>query len=314
MNLFDITSRLWLKLNRGFGVATSMPSLNIAVQASIALRSNFNNMIEDKYNKTVEDFKNNVINQDDLKYRVSALKSLQDSSTQSDPLDFTLPLSEEEVEEFIRSKYHIEYELRQSNEDKDTKIALLEKSHAETNLLHQGELEVIKKQTEDSQRIIEEKDRTIHNRDIILAKAKKDKIETENAILKEDYIEKEDDWYNRKRKYLQKRRCQIKWQVTGCFLLVVISISGTVGSVTPLMGLMKFISLSATIVPIIMMYMKHDWWLNAIKYAFCPNFRKIEKDTWLQKFLENNPKPILKKYTELDWERQFCADKNYERT
>ena len=33
-------------------------------------------MIEEKYNKTVEDYKNNVINKDTLKHRVSALRTL----------------------------------------------------------------------------------------------------------------------------------------------------------------------------------------------------------------------------------------------
>lgn len=308
LNLFDVTSRLWLKLNRGFGVANSMPSLNIAVQASIALRSNFNSMIEEKYNKTVEDYKNNVINKDTLKHRVSALRTLQDSSTQSDPLDFVLPLSEEEVEEYIRSKNHIEYELRQSNEDKKNKIALLEESHAEANLLHQGELQIITKQSEDSQRIIIEKDKTIQNIDSILAKAKKDKIENENAKLKQDYREKENDWYNRKRKYLHKRECRKNWQVVGCIILVCMSIFGIIFSVTPPMELKKWISLFASIVPTILMYMKHDWWLNTIKYAFCPNFRKMEKDTWSQTFQEEDPKPILKKYTESDWDREFSGD------
>lgn len=308
LNLFDITSRLWLKLNRGFGVATSMPSLNIAVQASIALRSNFNNMIEEKYNKTVEDYKNNVINKDTLKHRVSALRTLQDSSTQSDPSDFALPLSEEEVEEYIRSKNHIEYELRQSNEDKETKIALLEKSHAETNLLHQGELQAIKKQTEDSQRIIVEKDKTIQNRDIILAKAKKDKIETENARLKKIYLTEDNDWYDRRKEYMDKRECRRHWQIFGCIILVCISIFGIVFSFTSPWGLKTIISLLASVIPPILMYLKHDWWLNPMKYALCAEFRRQEHGTWSETFLKEDPKPILKKYTESDWDREFGAD------
>lgn len=308
LSLFDVTSRLWLKLNRGFGVATSMPSLNIAEQASIALRSNFNSMIEEKYNKTVEDYKNNVINKDTLKHRVSALRTLQDSSTQSDPSDFVLPLSEEDVEEYIRSKNHIEYELRQSNEDKEKKIALLEKSHAETNLLHQEQMQTVKKQTEDSQRVIVEKDKTIQNRDIILAKAKKDKIEAENDRLKQQYLDEEKDWSARRELYIDKIKCRKHWQVAGCIILICVSILGIVISFTSHMGLQSLISFLASVITIVLMYLKHDWWLNTMNYAFCAKSRKQKHDTWSETFLKNNPRPRLKKYTELDWKREFGVD------
>lgn len=122
LGLFEITARLWLKLHRGMGASTQMPSLQVVNQASLAINSHNNLMLMEKYQDVLDKHRSNKISEEQLKTDLYALRKIENEIIDAVSENADAVLTLDDLEYIMRSKSAREDLLQSQNEEFQRKI------------------------------------------------------------------------------------------------------------------------------------------------------------------------------------------------
>lgn len=301
LNLLDITSRMWLILNRGFGISNSMPALSVVTQASIALKGHLNGLINDKYDEIYEKFQNKEIDEETIKKNVYGLRKISESSSDPDDECLTDIISNDDLDEYIKQKNQTEEALRAANTESNLKIDILtqEKKRSEENLRTQ--LSEEKSKSADLSKQLNERDSTIE-------RMKSEKIAEENKKLKKRFDESMDAWVEDRKEFASEKTRKQWLNIAIALFCVAILVANVVLFISKDKAWYYIVvAIVAGLILLGLNLAKHQWFVDCFKYLFSKRFREIKATEWEREFDTNNPKPVRKYYTEEDWQREYSG-------
>ena len=301
LNLLDITSRMWLILNRGFGSSSSMTSLGVVTQASIALKGHLNGLIRDKYDEIFRKFQNKEIDEEGIKRGIYGLRKISESSNDPEDGILTEIITEDDIENYIRQKDRTEEALRVANSETNLKIDRItqESRRNEENLRSQLSEEKSKS---------ENLSHRLGERDSMIERMKSEKIAEENKKLKEIYDESTEKWYKDLKFFIGKGKRKQWLNIAAALIVSAILVANVVLFISKDKAWYYIVvALVAGLILLGLNLAKHQWFVDCFKYLFSKRFREIKATEWEREFETNNPKPVRKYYTEEDWQREYSG-------
>lgn len=299
LNLLDITSRMWLILNRGFGSSSSMLSLSVVTQASIALKAHLNGLIRAKYDEIYLKYHNKEIDEEGIKRGIYGLRKLSESSNDPEDACLTEIISNGDLDEYIRQKDLTEEALRAANNESHLEVERITQESNRKEEALRAELSDEKSKSADLANRLSDKDSKIER-----MKAKR--IDEENAKLEQKFKKLDDEWTDKLGKYKRKRERKQWGKIAFSGFIVLVLLANVVlfaswekewyFIVTAIVAGIILAALSLT---------KHSWFVDCCKFAFSKSYREAKKAAWAKEFEIANPKPKKLIYTEEDWEREY---------
>lgn len=114
-----ITSKLWVKLNKGFGANTSPKSFNVIARAQIVLSTHLNDSVRLKYDKLYEKFKNDELSEEEAVATIANLRELSLNPEDIEPRnlsDVLNTITDDKIEWYIKEKQHLKNKVREESE------------------------------------------------------------------------------------------------------------------------------------------------------------------------------------------------------
>lgn len=295
LGLFEITARMWLKLNRGMAAAVKMPSLQVVNQAALAINSHNNLILTQKYEEIQEKFRNNEITVEQVKQDTYGLKKFETERYAADGTFEAMVYTLDEMEDYVRTRSAREQQLQSQNEDYQRRMDAQEHRHNE---------EVTRLQTDydRSEQQRRQAEAAISSKDDLLLRTKQHIITTKDKEYKEIFDKQQYEYAKSLTSYIKKKDNYTKLTAIGCIAIIIIAVAAPV--------LEKVFEQSSwalifTGVIAILGFVNGDWVLDQIKYLFCSSYRRTRKAEWESQFRANHPAPERLFYSEQDYAREF---------